>query len=99
LAKGGFGAESLPVALARYHLGYAYWQNGDMSAAEVWMEQGTEGMRAQFGWGHPIYLDAMQQYATFLRQRGQLEAASTAEREVKRAESVVDARSFTARGQ
>lgn len=99
LAKAGFGANSLPAALALYHLGYAYWQTGDLTAAEVWMEKGTAGMRAQFGWGHPIYVEAMRQYARFLRQRGLMEAAWTADSEVKRAQSVVDVRSFTARGQ
>ncbi len=97
LAKENFGADSLPVALALYHLGFVYWQTGDFTAAEVWMERGTEGMQAKFGWGHPIYLDAMRQYARLLRQRGDREAALTAESELRRAESIVDARSFTAR--
>lgn len=99
LAKSGFGADSLPTAVARYHLGFGYWQTGDFTAAEVWMERGTAGMRPQFGWGHPIYIEAMRQYARLLRQRGELEAASTAERELRRAQSIVDARTFTARGQ
>jgi hypothetical protein len=97
LAKEKFGANSLPVSLALYHLGFAYSQTGDFTAAEVWMARGTEGMRPQFGWGHPIYLDAMRQYARLMRQRRDHEAASTAESEVRRAESIVDARSFTAR--
>jgi tetratricopeptide (TPR) repeat protein len=99
LARENFGASSLPVALALYHLGFAYSQTGDFTAAEVWMARGTEGMRPQFGWGHPIYLEAMRQYARLLRQRGDREAASTAETEIRRASSIVDARSFTSRGQ
>jgi len=39
----------------------------------------------------------MSQYARFLRERGQVEAAVTAEREVRQAEAVVDVRSFTGR--
>lgn len=99
LAKENFGIDSLPAALAVYHLGLAYSQTGDFTAAEVWMERGTEGMRPQFGWGHPIYIEAMRQYARLMRQRGQREAELTAESELRRAESIVDARSFTSRGQ
>ena len=63
-------------------------------AAEL-MAQGTARMKVDLGWGHTIYLNAMTQYARFLRQRGQKEAAATAEREIKMANAVVDARSLT----
>jgi hypothetical protein len=54
-------------------------------------------MKKELGWGHPSYVEAMAKYAIFLRQRGQLEAAANAESEVVRANSVVDARTFSSR--
>jgi hypothetical protein len=53
-------------------------------------------MKVELGWGHTIYLNAMTQYAKFLRERGQMEAATTAEREIKMANAVVDARTLSA---
>jgi hypothetical protein len=99
LANSHFGAASPQAALAGFHLGLAYWEVDDFLDADNWMARSSAKMRAQLGAGDPAYVDAMQQYAKFLRQRGQLEAASAAEREVKRVEAMVDARSFTARGQ
>jgi len=97
LAKSSFGADSLEVGVGDYLLGYACWQSGDLVDAAEWMERGTARMRVDMGWGHPVYVNAMSQYARFLRERGQVEAAVTAEREVRQAEAVVDVRSFTGR--
>jgi len=61
------------------------------------MKRGTDRMKAERGWGHAFYMGAMEQYAKLLRQRGEVEAASAAQRETRQAADVVDARSFTAR--
>jgi tetratricopeptide (TPR) repeat protein len=97
LAKTSLGSDSLSVGLASYLLGYACWQNGQMEEAALWMQRGTARMKADWGWGHTLYVNAMQQYAKFLRQRGQMESASVAEREVRQMPAVVDARSFAGR--
>jgi hypothetical protein len=54
-------------------------------------------MRADYGWEHAMYVDAMKNYARFLRQNGQREAALTAEIVVRQAESIVDASALTGR--
>jgi putative component of toxin-antitoxin plasmid stabilization module len=59
------------------------------------MRSGIERMKIDLGWGHAIYLNSMREYAVFLRRSGQLEEAASAQSEVRRAESIVDARSFT----
>ncbi len=95
MEKKAYGADSLMVGSGYYLLGYTAWQNGDMEDASTWMARGTARMKVDLGWGHTIYLNAMTQYAKFLRQRGQMEAAASAEREVKMANAVVDARSLS----
>jgi tetratricopeptide (TPR) repeat protein len=95
MEKSSYGADSLMVGTGYYLLGYTYWQNGDMEDAAELMARGTARMKVDLGWGHTIYLNAMTQDARFLRQRGQKEAAATAEREIKIANAVVDARSLT----
>jgi tetratricopeptide (TPR) repeat protein len=97
LAKRHSGDDSLAVGVGYYLLGFASWQNGNRSDAAEWMQRGTMRMKVDLGWGQAIYVNAMRQYARFLREQGQLEAAMTAEREVKLAEAVVDARSITGR--
>jgi tetratricopeptide (TPR) repeat protein len=97
LAKRHFGDDSLAVGVGYYLLGFASWQNGNRSDAAEWMERGTIRMKVDLGWGQAIYVNAMRQYARFLQEQGQFEAAMTAEREVKQAEAVVDARSITGR--
>ncbi len=97
LSEGAYGKDGLPVGLGYYLLGYAYWHTGDMAGAAEWMERGTTRMKVELGWGHPTYLDALGQYALFLRARGRTEDAAAVEREVRRAEAVVDVRSLAAR--
>jgi tetratricopeptide (TPR) repeat protein len=97
LSKDTFGTDGLPVGFCNYLLGYAYWRNGDMDEASVWMERGTARMKVELGWGHPGYLDALTQYAEFLRERGRKEAAVAVEREVKQAQAVVDVRALATR--
>lgn len=97
IAESSFGADSLSAGIASYVLGNAYWRSGDLVDAGTWMERGTARMKRDLGWGHPAYVDAISNYAKFLRARGQMEAAATVEREVKQANSVVDVRSLTTR--
>jgi tetratricopeptide (TPR) repeat protein len=97
LSKDTYGTDGLPVGFCNFLLGYAYWRSGDMDEASVWMERGTTGMKAELGWGHPGYLDALTQYAEFLRERGRKEAAVAVEREVKQAQAVVDVRALGTR--
>jgi tetratricopeptide (TPR) repeat protein len=94
MSKDTYGADSLEVGMAYFVLGYLSWQSGDVVNAAEWMRRGTDRMRVDLGWGHTLYVNAMAEYARFLRERGQMEAAATAEREVRKAQSVVDVRSF-----
>jgi tetratricopeptide (TPR) repeat protein len=97
IARTSFGADSLSFGIGAFQLGYAYWQNGQMDQAVEWMQRGTVQMKIDWGLGHEVYINAVQQYAKLLRQRGQTESAQAAEREVRQAQAVVDARSFAAR--
>ncbi len=99
LASESLGPESLSVGIATYLLGYAEWHNGNQLLAEELMKRGIDRMKVGFGYGHMVYIGAMAQYAKLLRERGEVEAASAAEREVRQTVDVVDVRSFTARQQ
>ena len=99
LASRSYGPESLTVGITTYLLGYFYWKDGNMDAAADAMRRGTARMRMDMGWGHAIYLNAMAQYAKFLRERGMTEAASAAQREVRKATVTVDVRTLTARSE
>ena len=55
-------------------------------------------MKEKLGWGHPTYLNAMSAYARFLRDTQHIEDAETVEREIRTAESVVDAHSIQTAG-
>ena len=68
-----------------------------MDDAAEWMGRGINRMKVDMGWGHPLYVNSVNQYALFLRKQGQMEAADSAQREVRQAQSVVDVRSFTGR--
>jgi len=94
MSKDTYGAESLQVGMAYFVLGDLSWKRGDMVNASEWMRRGTDRMKVDLGWGHTLYVNAMAEYARFLRERGQTEAATSAEREVRQAQSVVDARSL-----
>jgi tetratricopeptide (TPR) repeat protein len=97
LAKTDIGAGSLAVGVASYMMGYTFWKNGQLDEAVDWMQRGTGRMKTDWGWGSVIYVNAMQQYAKLLRQRGQMESAAVAEREVRQMTAAVDARSFAGR--
>jgi tetratricopeptide (TPR) repeat protein len=95
LAKTTFGANGLPVGYGNYLLGYSYWKSGDTDNAADYLQRGTTRMKVELGWGHPIYLDALKQYSSFLQEHGQTDAALAIDRERHQAESVVDARTLT----
>lgn len=97
LARDNFGTDSLAVGIASYLLGYAYWQNGQLDEAADYMQRGVERMKQDWRWGHPLYVNAVEQYAKFLRQRGQIEFAEVEERELRQMAAVVDVRSLALR--
>ncbi len=92
LAKRAFGEDSLPVGVDYYLLGHSAWECDDPGDAAAWMQRGIERMKRDLGWGQAVYLEDVGEYARFLRQRGQVEQAAAEEREVRMANSVVDAR-------
>jgi tetratricopeptide (TPR) repeat protein len=89
-AKVAYGERSLPVGMGYYQLGYTYWRDGAIVDAARWLERGTALMKIELGWGHPTYINALRDYAKFLRQHGTTEAAAAAEREVRQADAKVD---------
>jgi tetratricopeptide (TPR) repeat protein len=86
--------EELPVSFSDFLLGYAYWKSGEMSLASEYMERGTTLMSVRLGWGHPAYVNALKQYAKFLRENQRTEAANVVERQIREAEAVVDVHSI-----
>ncbi len=95
LSISSFGPEDPKLGYSEYLLGFGYWHCGEWGRAADWLERGTTRMKADFGWNRSLYLNAMQQYARFLRESGQLEAAVNAETVVNQADAVVDARTLT----
>jgi tetratricopeptide (TPR) repeat protein len=95
LSISSFGPENSKLGYAEYVLGFGYWHCGEWGRAADWLERGTTRMKADFGWNRSLYLNAMRQYARFLRESGQLEAAVNAEAVVNQADAVVDARTLT----
>jgi tetratricopeptide (TPR) repeat protein len=96
LDKSNFGDDGLPVGIGYYVLGHAAWNCGQPADAAAWMQRGIDRMKRDLGWGHPVYITAMTEYAKFLRERGQEEEAASAEREIRMSQSVVDARTLGA---
>jgi tetratricopeptide (TPR) repeat protein len=96
LSRTSFGDDSLAVGIEYYLMGFMAWQGGDMDDAGQWMGRGTARMKRDMGWGHAIYLHSMTEYARFLRQRGQVEQAAAAEREVRMAQNTVDVNTLSA---
>jgi tetratricopeptide (TPR) repeat protein len=93
-ASGTMLPDTFPVGLSNFLLGYAYWKSGNMSGAREYLERGTVQMSAQLGWGHPAYVRALKQYAQFLHEDRQVEAANVVERRIRQAEAVVDVHSI-----
>jgi tetratricopeptide (TPR) repeat protein len=94
MAKASFKPNDFPVGEGEYLLGFAYWRSGDMDLASKNMEHGTRIMKEQLGWGHPTYLNALGQYAKFLRENRRVEDAEAVERQIRLAEAVVDVHSI-----
>ncbi len=97
-ARAKMRGEHIPIGFGEFLLGYALWKSGDPSSASGHFEVGVAGMREQLGWGHPVYLTVLGLYSQFLRETRQLEAAKDVERQIRRAEAVVDVRSLDTRG-
>lgn len=95
LARRSFGESHMKTGFAEYLLGLGYWHCGDRDDAAKLLAGGTAKMKADFGWDRSVYLNAMSQYARFLRWNGQVEAAADAEAVVNQSGATVDARSLT----
>jgi tetratricopeptide (TPR) repeat protein len=98
LADANFRRGDFPVGLAHFLLGFANWKSGNMPAAAENMGQGTAIMRNQLGWGHPMYVTALQQYSRFLQTTRQMAAAREVDQRILQARSVVDVRALHASG-
>lgn len=100
LARVDPGVGQMSVGYSEFVLGTGYWHCDDRVNASKWLELGTTDMKADYGWGRAMYVNAMKQYARFLRQDGRQEAALSAEAVVNQAQSVVDASTLadTAKG-
>ncbi len=96
ITTAAYGADSLQAGISTYQLGEAAWQNQDLDEAAGWIASGIARMKVDLGWGHPLYINALCEYVRFLRERGQMEQADAAEREMKIAAAVVDVRTQTA---
>ncbi|HEY4358044.1 MAG TPA: tetratricopeptide repeat protein [Acidobacteriaceae bacterium] len=83
LAQESHGEGSFPDAFLEFLLGKAYWKTGDDARAEELMRAGVNGVESELGWGHATYVSMLQEYETFLKERGRM--AEAAEIEVKRA--------------
>lgn len=70
VAHANYQAESVPVGLLDFLLGYAHWKNGDRKDAAELMGRGIGEMEKDMGWGHPTYVAALKQYRTLLSQQG-----------------------------
>ena len=93
-AKVKLRGQTLPIGFGEFLLGYALWKSGDSSSASGHLEAAVAGVGERLGWGHPVYLRVLGYYSQFLRETRQVEAAKDVERQIRRAEAVVDVRSL-----
>jgi tetratricopeptide (TPR) repeat protein len=93
-AKEKLNPDDFPIGFGSFLLGYAYWKSGDMQDAGPQFREGTAQMSKRLGWGHPAYLSALTQYATFLKQNNQKEVAAGVELQIRQAQAVVDVHSL-----
>ena len=70
LTRRSYPDDSIPVGFAFYLLGYAEQKNHDLSLAMADMKRGIDDLERPIGWGHPIFLEALSQYASLLRETG-----------------------------
>jgi tetratricopeptide (TPR) repeat protein len=94
IAEAGFKPNDFPIGLGDFFLGYAYWKSGSPSEAGRYMEEGIAIMKRQLSTGHPIYLNALRQYALYLHKSHRAEDANAVEREIRLAENVIDVHSI-----
>jgi tetratricopeptide (TPR) repeat protein len=99
LGRNRFGEGTRQAAYAEYELGSGYWHCGDRELAAEWLKRGTTGMKDELGWPRTIYLNAMSEYAQFLRENGQPEEAASAEAVVHQGQSVVDVQALAGRSE
>ena len=97
MAKTTFRPNDYPVGVGKFLLGFAYWKSGDAAKASEYMQEGTAIMKEQLGWRHPTYLNAVGQYARFLRENKRVEEAEAIELQIRQAEGVVDVHSIQTR--
>ena len=91
LAISKLGSNSLDAGVAEYLLGYAYWQSGQPGVADRWMSDGISKMKPYRAYGRVPYLHAITQYGQFLRASGRTEEAAAVDRDIRLANSTVDA--------
>jgi len=76
LAHSYYAANSIPVGMADFLLGYAHWKSDDSHVAEEKMKTGVAELASQLGWGHPTYIAALWQYKALLTQNGEVDEAA-----------------------
>jgi tetratricopeptide (TPR) repeat protein len=91
LATSKLGSDSLDAGVAEYLLGYAYSQDGQTDLADRWMSDGISKMKPYRAHGRAPYLHAISQYAQFLRATGKTDKAAAVDRDIRVANSTVDA--------
>ena len=69
-----------PIGFGEFILGYAYWKSGNMGDAGSLCGGELAAMAELLGWGHPSYVAALRQYAKYLREDKDVEAANVVER-------------------
>jgi len=70
IAHANYAANSVPVGMLDFLLGYGLWKSGDTTFAGEQMQRGTQELASQLGWGHPTYVRILRQYTAFLMQMG-----------------------------
>jgi len=93
-AKATMEPDDLRIGFGEFILGSVYLRLGDPAEALQYMRQGTSQMKEQLGWGHPMYLKALGQYAQLLRKSQRVEEAKVVEHEIRRTDAVVDVHSL-----
>lgn len=97
IAEASYPEKGFPISYVRFLEGYVDWKRGDDRTAASLMKNGTEGMEAQLGWGHPTLISAMRQYEGFLETtRRNVEAAEVREKLARFAGSQSAARASSA---
>lgn len=75
IATANYPANSVPVGLLHFLLGYTHTKSGDAQGGAVLMKTGISEMKSQIGWGHPTYVAALNEYRAVLMKAGRREEA------------------------